>query len=130
MAKKKIEEETIEGTEPDTVEVAMTPAQRDEFVEFMRKKEVAPAVEPVRMATIHCVFIHNINGVKYGPGRVRCDENIAGTLAYGEQKQKEAEIGLYMSNKRLKQIFESGNAVPVMDDNVLAKTVGLVGGFR
>jgi len=109
-----VEEVKVEDASKE-VSLSMTPEQKEEFIEFMRLKKAKTAVEESakNFVTIRLNFRHNINGKRYTPGRVVVPEDIAGTLIYAEQSQKDAEIRLHMSNKRLVQIMQDGNTVPV-----------------
>lgn len=106
----------------DVVSVEMTPAQREEFVKWMARKEVEDADlneqekvadKEVKRFMITLIARHNVNGKKYGPGPVVVPEELLGHLQHAENQVRQAEIALHTSNKRMFQILQNGQAIPV-----------------
>lgn len=115
---KKDKPKAIDAPTSESVEVSMSPKERDEFVEFMRNKkdiEDAPKSAAGRHYIVHLIYKHHINGIPYGPGRVTIPEDIAGQVIFADEAQKQAEISLFMHKKRAYQLFQSGAAPQLVE---------------
>lgn len=94
---------SVEMTEEEMKKVTSFLAKEKE--ESLRKEEKEPVVE------VNLRFGHAINGVKYGPGRVRVPALLGSTLYGNDLKAFEAELNVSQNNKHMIEIIQGGPAI-------------------
>ncbi len=117
MAKKAAVKEP-EEKKAKVVSVEMSPEQFEKFTKFAAKEEDEEAtkeVEKEKMFNLRLNYSHNINGHRFGPGKVTVPESIVGTLTYQEDQAFKAELALNVERKRFYQVFQNGQSVPVLN---------------
>jgi hypothetical protein len=108
---KEIEAKEVEVKESDEklVDVAMTEAEKDEFVKF-KADQKAKAKElhedDVEVTLFH---VHNLNGQAYGPGKVIVKESIGAYLLRNDQVNARARMAVHESNEYVTHILSQGN---------------------
>jgi hypothetical protein len=108
-------EATKEEVQEELVAVEMTPEQRDRIVKILADEKIkAQAEEDEGKFSMSLAYQHNISGRKFGPGHnIIVPASLVGLLQYQENKQREHEMGLNQSQKRMFEVMQSGAAVPV-----------------
>jgi len=93
--------------EEDTVNVEMTADQKDEFVDFMAKKEerakeeAEATAQQEEVVDMDLAYRHNIGKEVYGPGRAKVKREHAGLVQVGEQRRVRSELRLHSGSERL-----------------------------
>jgi hypothetical protein len=119
--KKENGETTFEGAAPtDVVALEMTKEEAEEFAQFKLKKEqealkAKEAEEAKQLYVINLAYSHNINGVKYGPGRTEVPEELVGLLQHNEQNTLRNEIRLNQSADNFFKVSMQGAGVKRVD---------------
>src|ERR1700743_2301547 len=111
MAKKeesKVEEKGLEAIE-------MTAAQKEEFLEFLEKKEAEKIAKEDQErykdmnARVNLKFSHSVNGAKFGPGRnINVPLSLLGILQQGENDMRDHELRMLTESKHTFEILQGG----------------------
>lgn len=110
----------VKAKPEDTTAVQMTEAQKKAYLLFLEKEEEkkiiaedAKAEEGIK-TKVNLKWRHNINGKKYGPGRmIEIPLSLLGQLQHQEDVKRKAELRLLISNKRTFEVLQSGGAIEV-----------------
>lgn len=118
--KKKPEEEIVEepkAPKDSMVSVEMTEDQAKKFAKFVADEEdkvpEAPK-EPEKIFRLQCLYEHNLNGRKFGPGVADIPECYLAQVQVQEQRAREHELNLNQSKTRLFKIMQSGQSIPML----------------
>jgi hypothetical protein len=113
MTKKKDDqvEEVKQETKP-LVSVEMTEAEKAEFVAYKAKKdkELEDQKEAEELVEFTLKYGHNVNGVSYGPGRVRCRSDLGYALLSRDEKALQARLRVHESNEFIVHILGHGKS--------------------
>lgn len=107
MAKEKATDTKVEETK---VSVEMTEDQKKKVVEFLLKEEEEKAAREKAEPKVefNLRFAHFVNGIQYGPGKVRVTESLGGTLYGQDIKALEGEMKVGHFTDNMIQIIQGG----------------------
>ncbi len=101
---------------PETVTLEMTPEQRDRVVALLGDEKIKEKAEKetTYFEFPFLAYSHNINGKRFGPGKkIVVPDYWVGKVIAGEQSQRDHEMGLNTSQKRMYEVLQSGQAIPL-----------------
>ena len=102
--------------ETEMVSLEMTPEQRDRVVALLGDEKIKEkaAKETIYFEFPYLAYQHNINGKKFGPGKkIVVPDHWVGKVIAGEQSLRDHELGLNTSQKRMYEVMQSGQAIPI-----------------